>query len=98
MWKVSSYHWSWINIIHVRSTHNNKRVIHSRVKARELKYTGQLTQATLRLHGFSSQSMLQVFHTDVLSILPRVPEVQRYIIDCCPTNITEDMKENLSLW
>lgn len=42
----------------------------------------------MRLHRFSSESMLQVLHTNVLSILTRVPEVQGHIIDCCSTNIT----------
>lgn len=34
--------------------------------------------------------MLQVFHADVLSILTGVPEVQRYIVDRCPTDITAE--------
>ncbi len=34
--------------------------------------------------------MLQVFHTDVLSILTGVPEVKRYIIDRCSTDITAE--------
>lgn len=62
-------------------------------KGSKLKKTHQATFTktlllTLRLHSFSSQPMLQVFHTDVLSILTRVPEVKRYVVDCRATNVT----------
>lgn len=32
--------------------------------------------------------MLQIFHTDILSILTGVPEVQRYVVDRRTTDIT----------
>lgn len=49
----------------------------------------------MRLHRFSSESVLQVLHTNVLSILTRVPEVQSYVIDCCSTNITVERESKV---
>lgn len=43
---------------------------------------------TLRVHRFRPQAMLQVFHTDVLPVLTRVPKVQRDIIDGCSADVT----------
>lgn len=46
----------------------------------------------MRLHSFSPQTMLQVFHADILSILTRVPEVQCDVIDRSSTDITVETK------
>lgn len=42
------------------------------------------------LHRFCSQSMFQIFHTNILPVLPRMPKVQSYIINSCTTNITTE--------
>lgn len=45
---------------------------------------------TLRLGGLGPQPMLHVLHSDVLSILSGVPEIQRDVIDRRSADVTAE--------